>query len=139
MTDQCREPQERILILEDDLNRELWFRQKLIGYVYDFVSTAAEAIDLLKQKDYTLILLDRDLMDEHYCSDTEAFIEFSGEEVAKFLAENPQCQPNAKIVIHSHNEYCAKRMEQALKGRNVIRMPFSELQKRIRIPSKLKI
>jgi len=95
----------------------------------------AVAVDWLRQRDYDLIFLDHDLVVEHY-SQEMADDGHTGYAVAAWLARNPDCQPNAPIIIHSLNFAGSERMRQCLvdAGRSAEHVPFpylpSVLQKR---------
>lgn len=119
----------RILILEDDQLRVAWFKQKFLDYEQDITCDVLQAIEWLKQNEYALILLDHDLIDEHYYSynpddSTTGFF------VAAWIAKNKNCQRDAIIIIHSLNYIGAERMLQTLleAGRDAEHIPFHCLQ-----------
>jgi CheY-like chemotaxis protein len=120
---------ERILIVEDDPLRCEWFSRKFSGLHLDVTCNVAEAIAWLKQHDYNMILLDHDLLEEHYFSN-EPDDEHTGYAVALWLSQNPDCQRDATILIHSLNYIGAARMLEALHnaGRDAEHVPFSYLQ-----------
>jgi CheY-like chemotaxis protein len=120
---------ERILIVEDDAERCAWFSRKFSGIRQDVTCDVLEAIAWLKVHDYQLILLDHDLTEEHYFSN-EPDDERTGYAVALWLAQNPDCQRDATILIHSLNYTGAARMLEALHnaGRDAEHVPFSYLQ-----------
>jgi CheY-like chemotaxis protein len=105
----------RVLIVEDDERRRVWFAGRFAGYEKDFTDQAAIAINWLTQREYDLIFLDHDLIEEHYF---EALADdgLTGYVVADWLAQNPDRQMQAQIVIHSLNYLGADRMMEALQG-----------------------
>jgi CheY-like chemotaxis protein len=125
---------ERILIVEDDRERCAWFSQKFSGTRMDITCDAAQAISWLKEHDYNMILLDHDLLEEHYFSN-EPDDERTGYAVAAWLAQNPDAQRDATILIHSLNYMGAARMLEALHGagRDAEHVPFSYLQFGLRL------
>jgi CheY-like chemotaxis protein len=95
----------KILVLDDDENRLIIFRRKLIGHVVTCVTTSTEAIQQLESYQFDVVCLDHDL-------GGQAFVESgpgTGYEVAQWLATNENRQPQ-QIFIHSFNEPAAKRM-----------------------------
>lgn len=119
----------RILILEDDEMRIVWFREKFSDYELDVTLDIWQAIEWLKKNSYTLIMLDHDLIDEHYYSydpdDTR-----TGFTVAAWLAQNQSFQSDSTIIIHSLNYMGAERMLKTLcdAGRDAQHIPFHNLQ-----------
>lgn len=123
----------RILLLEDSQERRRWFRAQFAGNVLDETLDPDEAVRWLRERAYDYIYLDHDLSDEQaarsaagYCGPPEA----TGYAVALWLAKHPECQPDARIVIHSLNELAARRMGHALREggrRRVVRIPFLAL------------
>ncbi|HEV2913855.1 MAG TPA: cyclic-phosphate processing receiver domain-containing protein [Pyrinomonadaceae bacterium] len=126
---------ERILIVEDDPMRCAWFEQKFSGHhIVDITCDVREAAVWLAARDYSLILLDHDLSEEHYFSD-EPDDERTGYAVAAWLAAHPDRQRDATIVIHSLNYAGAQRMLDALRdaGRDAEHVPFHYLQTGLRL------
>ena len=121
--------QGRILIVEDDAGRCAWFNQRFDGLILDVTCDVAQAITWLKERDYYMILLDHDLMEEHYVSDMPDD-ERTGYAVAAWLAANPNRQRDTTILIHSLNYIGAQRMLDALQsaGRDAEHVPFHYLQ-----------
>ena len=119
----------RILIVEDNDERCAWFRQKFAGREQDVTCDVQQAFQWLAERDYNLILLDHDLAEEHYWSDTPDD-ERTGYAVAAWLATHPDCQRNALILIHSLNYVGAQRMLDVLHnaGRDAEHVPFHYLQ-----------
>jgi CheY-like chemotaxis protein len=122
-------PLRRVLLVEDDEVRCAWFRRKLAPHVLDVTCDAGQAVRWLSEREYAAILLDHDLLDEHYFSD-EPDDERTGYAVAAWLAAHPDRQRDATIVIHSLNYAGAQRMLDALTdaGRDVEHIPFHYLE-----------
>jgi CheY-like chemotaxis protein len=120
---------ERILIVEDDYERCAWFSHKFSGYTLDVTCDVAEAIRWLRERDYSMILLDHDLTEEHYFSN-EPDDERTGYAVAFWLSQHTDSQRDATILIHSLNYTGAARMLEALRdaGRDAEHVPFPYLQ-----------
>jgi CheY-like chemotaxis protein len=125
---------ERILIVEDDESRCAWFRQKFAGREQDVTCDVRQAVEWLAERDYGVILLDHDLMDEHYFSN-EPDDERTGYAVAAWLAAHPDSQRDALIIIHSLNYPGSQRMLDTLRdaGRDAEHMPFHYLQLELRM------
>lgn len=123
----------RVLIVEDDEERCVWFRARLRGSQLDVTCDVRTAIQWLAERDYRAVLLDHDLMDEHYFSD-EPDDEHTGYAVARWLADNPTSQRDALILIHSLNYTGAARMLNVLRasGRDAEHIPFHHLQSGLR-------
>jgi CheY-like chemotaxis protein len=124
----------RILIVEDDEMRCEWFHQKFSSHLRDVTCDVRQAIVWLEEHEYTAILLDHDLADEHYFSN-EPDDERTGYAVASWLAAHPDRQRDATIVIHSLNYTGAQRMLDILQdaGRDAEHVPFHYLQTGLRI------
>ena len=124
----------RVLIVEDDEVRCAWFRARLKGWEIDITCDAQRAIELLSERDYAAILLDHDLIEEHYFSDAEDD-ERTGYAVAHWLAEHPDRQRDATILIHSLNYTGAQRMLDALiaAGRDAEHVPFHYLRDELKL------
>lgn len=123
----------RILIVEDDDARCAWFRGRLVGSELDVTCDVRQAIAWLAERDYAVILLDHDLMNEHYLSDAPDD-ERTGYAVAAWLADHPDRQRDALILIHSLNYIGAQRMLDILhsRGRDAEHIPFHYLQTGLR-------
>lgn len=119
----------RILIVEDDAERCAWFEQKFAGRELDITCDVGEAISWLEERSYETILLDHDLVEEHYFSD-EPDDERTGYAVAAWLARHPESQRGALIIIHSLNYPGAQRMLGLLHdaGLDAEHVPFHYLQ-----------
>ena len=122
-------PLRRVLLVEDDEMRCAWFRRKFAPHVLDVTCDAGQAVRWLTDREYAAILLDHDLLEEHYFSD-EPDDERTGYAIAAWLAAHPDRQRNATIVIHSLNYAGAQRMLDALTdaGRDVEHIPFHYLE-----------
>jgi CheY-like chemotaxis protein len=122
-------PMRRVLVVEDDETRCAWFRRKFAPQMLDVTCDVAEAVRWLDEREYSTILLDHDLREEHYFSD-EHDDERTGYFVAAWLAAHPDRQRNATIVIHSLNYAGAQRMLDALQdaGRDAEHVPFHYLE-----------
>jgi CheY-like chemotaxis protein len=120
---------ERILIVEDDPERCAWFTERFNGLTLDVTCDVAEAIRWLNERDYSMILLDHDLAEEHYLSN-EHDDERTGYAVAAWLALYPDRQRDATILIHSLNYIGAQRMLEVLNdaGRDAEHVPFPYLR-----------
>ncbi|HEX8888598.1 MAG TPA: cyclic-phosphate processing receiver domain-containing protein [Pyrinomonadaceae bacterium] len=125
---------DRILIVEDDAMRCEWFHQKFSAHSLDVTCDVRQAISWLEEHEYTTILLDHDLADEHYFSN-EPDDERTGFAVAAWLAAHPDHQRDALIVIHSLNYVGAQRMLDILQdaGRDAEHVPFHYLQTGLRV------
>lgn len=122
-------PFKRILVVEDDELRCAWFKQKFAAHVLDVTCDVGQAVGWLGEREYSTILLDHDLREEHYFSD-EHDDERTGYAVAAWLARHPDRQRDATIVIHSLNYAGAERMLDILHdaGRDAEHVPFPYLQ-----------
>jgi CheY-like chemotaxis protein len=118
----------RILIVEDDDRRRVWFETRFAECERDVTDQVAVAIQWLTKRDYDLIFLDHDLIEEHYF---EAMADdgLTGYVVAAWLAQNPERQAHAQIIIHSLNFPGADRMIETLQraGREAEHVPFPYL------------
>ena len=133
-TDDNGESVRRVLVVEDDETRCAWFRERLAGRLLDVTCDVPTALAWLAEREYEAVLLDHDLADEHYFSNTPDD-ERTGYAVARWLADNPTSQRDALIVIHSLNYTGARRMLDALHdaGRDAEHIPFHYLQLGLRI------
>lgn len=122
-------PFRRILVVEDDETRCAWFQQKFASHVLDVTCDVRQAVLWLNEREYSTILLDHDLIEEHYFSDTPDDAR-TGYAVAAWLARHPDRQRDATIVIHSLNYAGAERMLGVLheSGRDAEHVPFHYLQ-----------
>jgi CheY-like chemotaxis protein len=118
----------RILIVEDDERRRSWFDKRFADYQRDTTDDVSVAIQLLLERDYELIFLDHDLALEHYALEM-ADDGLTGYVVASWLAEHPESQPDAQIIVHSLNYPGSDRMVKCLQraGREAEHVPFPYL------------
>jgi CheY-like chemotaxis protein len=118
----------RILIVEDDHRRRMWFEERFARYARDLTDNVSVAVQWLLERDYALIFLDHDLAEEHYELEM-ADDGLTGYVVAAWLAEHPECQPATQIIIHSLNYPGSHRMLQCLlnAGRKAEHVPFPYL------------
>ncbi|HVF66157.1 MAG TPA: cyclic-phosphate processing receiver domain-containing protein [Pyrinomonadaceae bacterium] len=123
-----------MLVVEDDEARCAWFRGKFEGRGLDVTCDVPTALAWLAEREYEAVLLDHDLADEHYFSDTPDD-ERTGYAVARWLADHPDAQRDALIVIHSLNYTGAQRMVNVLRdaGRDAEHIPFHYLQAGLKI------
>ena len=89
----------RILILEDDGARVKNFIELLHKHILDITENAYDAIDMLEENEYDLILLDHDLGEGNG----------SGSLVASFLSQMEG--PKVKTIIHSWNIPASRAMQ----------------------------
>lgn len=123
----------RIFLLEDDQRRCEWFEKRFKGDEIDIACDVTQAKELLQRNTYDSIFLDHDLMPEHYGSETPDD-ERTGYAIASFLAERPELQRAATIMVHSFNTEGALRMVEELRraGRQADYVPFHFLENRLR-------
>ncbi|MDQ3918340.1 MAG: hypothetical protein M3348_07665 [Acidobacteriota bacterium] len=123
----------RVLIVEDDETRCDWFRRRLGEHELDVTCGVEEAIAWLGENEYDLILLDHDLLEDHYFSN-EPDDDRTGYAVAAWLAAHPDSQPAATIIVHSLNYAGAQRMVETLiaAGFDAEHVPFPFLQSGLR-------
>ena len=117
----------RILVVEDMPERIKVFRSFFVEHTLDVIATSDGAIKLLKENEYDAIYLDHDLDDDHYSVGIGApAARGTGQEVATFLANNPDNNWDAYIIIHSLNPVGSVRMLETLQDgkRRVKRVPF---------------
>ena len=120
--------QRRVLVVEDDERRRSWFERQFAQCERDVTDQVGVAIQWLDQRDYDLIFLDHDLAEEHYF-EVMADDGLTGYVVAAWLAENPDRQAQAEIIIHSLNYQGSDRMLEVLHnaGRKAEHVPFPYL------------
>ena len=123
----------RILIVEDDEVRCEWFRRRLAGAELDVTCDVRQAVEWLSERDYATVLLDHDLTEEHYFTNSPDDAQ-TGYAVALWLASHPDRQRDATIIVHSLNYTGAQRMVTALRdsGRDADHIPFHYLQSGLR-------
>ena len=129
----------RIIIIEDDILRLRWFRQKFIGHVLSMTKDVEEAKRMFVEHEYDYIFLDHDLSEKHYSQgwsgNYEGEDKTTGYEVALFLESMPDIQPDAKIFVHTLSPSGSERMCKCLHKarRDYQRVPFHVLQEKLRI------
>lgn len=101
---------QKILILEDDLERITWFYDKLKDDEVTIVNNAQMAKSALYSVKFDLIFLDHDLGGEAFVNSEHPN---TGWQVAKEIPHTPNHGTN--VFIHSWNTGAAKRMEAFLK------------------------
>ena len=123
------EQSSRILLVEDDPERCVWFNRKLSSHQIDCTADVLQAIQWLSTHHYDTIFLDHDLITEHYTSNAPDDTR-TGYAVAAWLASHPHLQRDATIVIHSLNFVGAGRMLDLLHdaGLDAEHIPFPLLQ-----------
>lgn len=123
----------RILIVEDDEMRCAWFQDKFAGREVDVTCDVGQAVEWLAGREYEAIMLDHDLVEEHYFSD-EPDDKRTGYAVASWLAAHPDNFRNTLIVIHSLNYSGAQRMLDTLRRASLDaeHIPFHLLQDGLR-------
>jgi CheY-like chemotaxis protein len=123
----------RVFLLDDDVLRHEWFAKNFRGDRLDVAADAARAVELLAANTYDLVFLDHDLLPEHYYA--EEFDDArSGYAVARFLAERPDRQAAATIVVHTRNADGALRMVELMRrtGRQAEHVPYHMLAPRLK-------
>ncbi|MFO7578006.1 MAG: cyclic-phosphate processing receiver domain-containing protein [Pelovirga sp.] len=104
-----------ILIVEDNQVRSDFFRKAFLEHTCIFVSTSAEAIAQLREKEFDFLFLDLDLEDGFE----------RGLMVAEHIGSHRQIE--AQVVIHSMNISTAATAVKILP--DAIRVPFAQLHK----------
>jgi CheY-like chemotaxis protein len=99
----------RILILDDDACRHKEFNRRLMNHTVKNVFEAWEAIEALKTELWDWVFLDHDLYQRIHVTSGDG----TGYEVAKWLRDNPDRQPE-NIIIHSYNTEGANNMKSLL-------------------------
>ena len=107
----------RILLVEDEYPRIMWFRTQYKQI--DVTNDVDEAIRLLSLYHYDRLFLDHDL-------NTEPRV---GRDVATWLAANPHVLPDLSIVVHSVNVVSAPKIirELVASGREAVWLSFPRL------------
>lgn len=123
-----------IFLLDDDVRRHNWFKQRFSKDHIDIAETVGEALELLNSASYDALFLDHDLLPEHYYAE-EHDDERTGYAVAVWLAENPQRQASSNITVHTRNADGAMRMIDCLRrgGRYADYIPFPLLMQKSNI------
>jgi len=109
----------RILVVEDDGDRIVWFRERMPNAV--FAETATEAVALLNANKFNVVFLDHDLHWTHI-ADINIF-EGTGRQVAQFLQDSDFHGP---VVVHSKNPEGAQLMGEILPNARIA--PFGTFE-----------
>jgi len=115
----------KILILEDNLERQEQFKNNLIKHDVELADSAKDTINLLTNEKWDVLFIDHDLGGQVYVPSGEN----TGYEVAKFLEANKQHMPK-NIIVHSLNSVGAKNILAALP--NAIHIPFVWTEKKLK-------
>ena len=99
----------KILILEDDPERQQAFRENNVGVDVVIVDTTAEAIRLLQEQCWDIAFLDHDLGGQIMVASGPG----TGYEVATWLEEHPKSMPDI-VIVHSFNPGGREKMCAAL-------------------------
>ena len=92
----------RALVLEDDVFRSKFFREKFCSHDLKITDNAFVAIEFLKELKFDYICIDNDLGEKNG----------EGIDVANFLYKNPDNLNNRSIlIIHSWNGPASKRIK----------------------------
>lgn len=108
----------KILVLEDNFERQEQFRKNLVGHNVTITDSSKTAIEKLSSEKWDVLFLDHDLGGLVHVPSGEN----TGYEVAQLLEENKQFMPKY-IIVHSLNEPGAKNIIRALS--NAIHIPFA--------------
>jgi len=107
----------KVLLLEDNPDRQRLFKCALIGHDVTITEYSKECIKYLKENKYDYLFSDHDLGGKVFVESGED----TGWEVAKWLHE--QKEKPKEIVIHSLNESGAKNMLSLIPEAKII--PFA--------------
>ena len=116
----------KVLVLDDDLDRVAWFRNRLPNA--EFAHTADEAVKMLAANKYQAVFLDHDLTEEHYTKPTLKSFKGTGQEVARFMNT---MKYKGVVVIHSRNLLGADMMMEYLPNAHLA--PYGEFEVDLRI------
>lgn len=115
----------KILILEDNLERQEQFRKNLVGHNIEITDSSKTAIEKLSSEKWQLLFLDHDLGNQVYVPSGEN----TGFEVAEFLKFNNQHMPQ-NIIVHSLNVPGSQNIIGVLP--NAIHIPFAWSQQNLK-------
>ena len=123
----------RVFLLDDDVRRHRWFKNRFKGDYIEIASNVKEAQELLSTGSYDAIFLDHDLHPEHYNADSTDD-KRTGYAIAAWLCSNPELQRASTILVHTRNADGAMRMVGELRraGRSADYVPFPLLAERIK-------
>jgi len=114
----------KILILEDNLERQEQFIKNLVNHNITIVDDSKLAIEKLINEKWDLLMLDHDLGGMVYVESGEN----TGYEVAKFLEENKQYMP-INVIVHTLNPVGGQNMMECLP--TALRIPFVWTKERL--------
>lgn len=103
----------RILVLDDDELRHESFRKRFKDHIVVHVWNYKEAVAELKKEKFDIVHLDRDLEDFEK-KDGGGYREWTGEDVADFIASMSAEQKPSRAIVHSWNVSGAARMGKTL-------------------------
>jgi len=112
----------KVLILEDNEDRNVIFRKNLNGVDISITDDVKELKNLLSSSKWDVLFLDHDLGDEINVSTDR---EDTGSEVARWLSENPDKIPDI-VILHSMNEDGRKNMKRLIP--TSVSWPFAWIQ-----------
>jgi CheY-like chemotaxis protein len=123
----------RVFVLDDDESRHDWFAKRFPGDQLDIAVEPLRALALLQNYFYDAVFLDHDLLPKHYKSSAHDD-EHTGYAVAHWLAEHPDMQRAATIIVHTRNADGAMRMIEEMRraGRRAEYVPFPLLAQKIK-------
>lgn len=123
-----------VFLLDDDERRHRWFERRFEGDKLEIATNVAEAKEILQNVAFDAIFLDHDLLPHHYQSNDHDDFENTGYAIAEWLAENPELQRAATIIVHTRNADAAIPMVMKLReaGRTVEYCAFPMLDLKIR-------
>src|SRR5215212_436374 len=104
----------RVFLLDDDTRRHAWFAKRFDGDYLDIAEHVARAREFLSENLYDAILLDHDLLPEHYQSETTDD-ENTGYAIALWLASRPELQRASTIMVPPRKADGAMRMVEELR------------------------
>lgn len=112
----------KILVVEDNENRNECFKQVFDRAELTIVESSAEALPLIENIQYDFILLDHDLKINPITHEptTEVMLpsgDGTGYEVAQFIARSKK-NKDTPIIIHTFNPDGAKKMMEELEDAN---------------------
>ena len=107
----------KILILEDNLERQKQFIMNLVDHNICITDSSKTAIGKLTNEKWDILMLDHDLGGQVYVESGEN----TGFEVAKFLENNKQYMPT-NVIVHTLNPVGAQNIMSCLPF--ALRIPF---------------
>lgn len=110
----------KIFILEDDMERMVYFREWFEDFEIDHAEDAEPAIRMLGSTKYDAIFLDHDLGGKVYVDSGDPN---TGFQVAKSIPKGPNA--DTPTIVHSMNPVGAKNMLSVLTTSQKGHIPFS--------------